>query len=423
MSRPHVVIIGAGFGGLAAARALQRMDVDVQVTVVDRNNFHVFQPLLYQVASAGLAADDVTFPVRAILRKGRATAFRLGHVTAIDLSARTVTIDGHDTLGYDHLVVAAGAESTSFGVPGVDEHAVALKSLDDALRLRTEVLSRFERAAAASPGAPVDLRVVIVGGGPTGVEMAGSLRELYDKVLRKDFPGLSFSGSSITVVEAADRLLTPFHPSLSARTAEALRRWGVHVELGTGVDHVEPGAVVLTDGRRLEAGVVLWAAGVAASPVGRMLGVPLGRGGRVPVEADLSLVGHPEVFVIGDLAASPTSDGRPLPQVVQPAMQGGRHVAAQIVARIQCRPGSAFAYRDKGSMATIGRNQAVADLGHGIRLHGFVGWVAWLGLHLLYLMGFRNRVTVFVNWAWNYLTYDRGSRMVVAEQPEQAVHR
>ena len=255
MTRPLVVIIGAGFGGLAAARALQRADVDVHVTVVDRNNFHVFQPLLYQVASAGLAPDDITFPVRAILRKGRATAFRLGHVTGIDVSARSVTIDGHDSLDYDYLVVAAGAESTSFGVRGVDEHAVALKSLEDAVRVRTEVLSRFERAAAAAAPESVDLRVVIVGGGPTGVEMAGSLRELYDKVLRKDFPDLLVSGSSITIVEAADRLLKPFHPLLSARAADALRRWGVHVELGTGVDRVEPGAVVLADGRRLEAGV------------------------------------------------------------------------------------------------------------------------------------------------------------------------
>ena len=412
MGRPHVVIIGSGFGGIRAAKSLAR--TDVEITIIDVNNFHTFQPLLYQVATAGLDADDIGFPIRGIFRRSRAIRFVLGEVTGIDLARQVVAVGDGREFPYDFLVVAAGTVSTSFGIDGVDANTFPLKTLHDALRLRSHLLTRFERASACTAG-DIDLGVVVVGGGPTGVEMAGGLRELIDKVFRKDFPDLAAASTPITLVEAADRVLGPFHPSLSEQAATALRRRNVTVEVGVGVDHVEPGTVVLQDGRRLAAGTIVWAAGVTASPVAGLLGVPLGRGGRIPVAADLSLPSHPNVFAIGDIALPP---GDPLPQVAQPAIQGGAHAAAQITARIAGHDTTPFRYRDKGSMATIGRNQAVVEFPNGWRFHGVIGWVMWLGLHLLELMGFRNRANVFVNWAWNYLTYDHGSRLLLDEPRE-----
>ncbi len=409
------MVIGAGFGGLSAAKALQRPDVEV--VVIDSNNFHTFQPLLYQVATAGLDADDICFPIRASLRAHRRSRFLLGAVTAIDLAGRTVTVDGDRVERFDHLVIAAGSVSATFGIEGVAAATFPLKTVDDALALRSHLLGCFE---AAARGDAVDLGIAVVGGGPTGVEMAGGLRELIDKVLRKDYPELDLRDIPITLIEAAERVLGPFHPSLSEHALAALRRRRIGVELGTGVARVEPGAVVLKDGaqkdgvlkdgRRIEAGTIVWATGVAGNPVATMLGVPLGRGDRIPVQADLSLAGHPHVFAIGDIALPP---GPPLPQVAQPAIQGGAHAARQIHALLDGRATAPFAYRDKGSMATIGRNQAVAELPNGWRFHGFVGWLMWLGLHLVELMGFRNRANVLVKWAWNYVTYDRGSRMLL----------
>ena len=407
MSRPHVVIIGSGFGGIRAAKGLARAEVDV--TLIDANNFHTFQPLLYQVATAGLDADDIGFPIRRIFRRNRSISFVLGEVTSIDLQHQTLTVGDDRVFGYDYLVIAAGSVSTSFGIEGVGTHTFALKTLHDALRLRAHLLSRFERASA-DPATPVDLGVVVVGGGPTGVEMAGGLRELIDKVFRKDYPDLATTPTPITLVEAANRVLGTFHRSLSDQAEAALRRRQITVELGVGVDHVESDAVVLKDGRQIPAGTIIWAAGVAASPVSRLLGIELARGGRIPVGSDLSLAGHPNVFAIGDIALSP---GEPLPQVAQPAIQGGSHVAKVIAGRLEGRTIPPFRYRDKGSMATIGRNQAVAELPYGLRFHGIIGWLMWLGLHLIELMGFRNRANVFVNWAWNYLTYDRGSRLLL----------
>ncbi|HZB42795.1 MAG TPA: NAD(P)/FAD-dependent oxidoreductase [Ilumatobacter sp.] len=411
--RPHVVVIGAGFGGLRVVKGLRRSPVDV--TVVDPNNFHTFQPLLYQVASGGLDAGDVSFPVRGILRRSKSARFVLGAVTAIDLDRRAVTVDDEISIGYDFLVIAAGSVSTSFGVAGVDEHALPLKTLHDAIRLRTRLLATFEHAGSeVAAGRPrPDLSIVIVGGGPTGVETAGGLRELVDRVLKRDFPELHLDGLPITLVEAAPRVLGPFHPKSSERAEETLARRGVHLITGVGVDHVEAGAVVLADGRRLTSAVTIWAAGVTGSPVASLLGVRLARGGRILVRPDLSLEGHPEVFAIGDIAASPTDDERPLPQVAQPAIQGGFHAAAQIMALVEGRPTEAFHYHDKGSMATIGRNQAVAEFPSGLRFHGRIGWLMWLGLHLVYLIGFRNRATVLVNWSWNYWTYDHSARTLV----------
>jgi NADH:quinone reductase (non-electrogenic) len=411
MGRPHVVVIGAGFGGVRTAKGLARADVDV--TIIDANNFHTFQPLLYQVATAGLDADDIGFPIRGIFRRNRSIRFVLGEVNGIDLQRQTVTVSDDRTFGYDYLVIAAGSISTSFGIEGVDRYTFPLKTLHDALGLRAHLLTRFERASA-HPATQIDLGIVVVGGGPTGVEMAGGLRELIDKVFRKDFPDLDTAPTPITIVEAADRVLSPFHRSLSDHASAALRRRSISVELGTGVDHIEPDTVVLTDGRRIPAGTVIWAAGVTASPVAGLLGVALARGGRIPVGDDLSVAGHPNVFAIGDIALPP---GEPLPQVAQPAIQAGSYVAAQIGARLAGRATLPFRYRDKGSMATIGRNQAVAEFPNGLRFHGFIGWAMWLGLHLIELMGFRNRANVFVNWAWNYITYDRGSRLLLDAPP------
>jgi NADH:ubiquinone reductase (H+-translocating) len=406
----HVVVVGAGFGGLNTVRSLR--DADVDITLVDANNFHLFQPLLYQVATAGLDADDIAYPVRGTLRRQRNARFRLGRVTALDLDARTVQLADGSALPYDTLVLAIGAVSASFGVPGVDEHALELKSLTDAERVRGHLLHRFEDASAAGTTAPGDLDVVIVGGGPTGVELAGGIRELYDKVLARDFPHLAVRDATITLVEATDRVLGTFAPELSESAARALRSRGITLALGTGVRCVEQGGVQLADGRIIDAGTVVWAAGVRANPLAAEFGLPVTRGGRVQVEADLSIAGRPDVFVIGDVAASPSVDGAPLPQVAQVAIQGGRHVARQIRRRREGLGTEPFRYKDKGSMATIGRNAAVTQLPNGITLTGPIGWIAWLALHLLYLIGFRNRANVLVNWAWNYVTYDRGARLI-----------
>ncbi len=416
VQRTRVLVLGAGFGGLAVVRGLRAAPVDV--TVVDANNFHTFQPLLYQVATAGLDVDDVSFPIRGIVRgrwrrRPRNVSVRMARVNDLDLSHRTVTLDDGAVLGYDVLVLATGAVSADFGIPGVAEHTFPLKQLDDALALRAHLLDRFERAVAdpalVAAGA---IDVVVCGGGPTGVEMAGGLVELYTKVLAKDFPELPVASARITLVELADRLLTPFHPESSRRALRALHRRGVDVRLGVGVVRVGAGGVQLDDGTFLAAHTVVWATGVTAGGLAAMTGTPTGRGGRLVVEADLSLPGHPEVFAVGDLALALGPDGAPLPQVAQPAIQGGRHVAAQIRRRLAGQPTTPFRYRDKGQMATIGRHAAVAELAFGGRFGGPIGWVMWLGLHLVYLMGFRNRINVLVNWAWNYLTYDRGSRIL-----------
>ncbi len=413
--RPRVVVIGGGFGGLATARGLLGQPVDV--TLLDANNFHTFQPLLYQVATAGLDSENVAYAIRGSVRgrRGQASnvAVRMARVAAIDVDARSVALVDGESLDYDVLVLATGAVSHDFGIPGVTAHTLPLKHLEDALALRVHVLTRFEEAAA-DPSIVADgaLDVVICGGGPTGVEMAGGLRELYTMVLAKDFPQLPVADARITLVEMADRLLTPFSEQSSARALRTLTRRGVEVRLSTGVAAVDKELVHLADGTTIAAGTIVWATGVKAEGLAAALGTPTTRGGRVVVEADLSIPGHPEVFAIGDIAASPDDDGAALPQVAQPAIQGGKHVARQILHDLDGRPREPFRYHDKGQMATIGRHDAVTELANGWRFSGPIGWVAWLGLHLLYLMGFRNRVKVFADWTWNYLTYDRGSRIL-----------
>jgi NADH dehydrogenase len=433
--RPHVVIVGAGFGGLAAARGLERLPVEV--TLIDRNNFTTFQPLLYQVATAGLNAADVAHPVRGLFHGQRNLRVRHGEVVGVDWAQREVVVEGHPPVPFDHLVVAAGAVATWFGVPGAAEHALPLYTLEDAVTLRNHVVSRFEAADAE----PVlvdrgELNFVVVGGGPTGVEMAGALAELFAVVFRRDYPSLGVGRARVVLVEARDALLAPFHPASQRHALDALRARQVEVRLDESVAEVAPGHVRFASGEKLPAGTVIWAAGVHAHPVAAAMGLPVTQAGRVEVAPDLSVVGHPRVWAVGDAAAArgragSGGGGAALPQLAPVAMQSGAHVARQIGRALEGRPTQPFRFRDKGTMATIGRRSAIAELPGRVRLHGTVAWLAWLGLHILYLAGLRNRASVLLNWAWGYLTWDRGPRIILrgdlgsgaprpAEPPEAA---
>ncbi len=413
MERPQVVIVGAGFGGLAAAKALA--DASVDVTVVDQRNHHTFQPLLYQVATAGLGVDDICYATRGIFhRQANARAVQ-ARMVGLDLDARTVQLADGAPLPYDQLILALGAVTADFGVPGVAEHAFGLKNAEEARRIRGHVLHRFELADRTDDpvARAAAMTVVVAGGGPTGVEMAGGFAELFDHVLRRDFPGLSAAQARVVLVEGQDQVLGTFSPGLGQKARHRLEKMGVEVRTGVNVERFEPGTVSLADGSSIAADTLVWAAGVRAHPLAERLGLETGRGGRVIVDEHLRLPGHPEVFVIGDLAATTLDDGSPVPQVAAAAIQGGRHAAALIEATERRATVDPFRYRDKGSMATIGRNAAVVELPSGLRMSGFLGWAAWLALHLVMLIGFRNRANVLVNWAWNYLTYDRGSRLIV----------
>jgi len=409
--RPQVVVIGAGFGGLTAARKLSRLAVDV--TLVDRRNFHTFQPLLYQVATAGLDTASIAYPVRGIVHHQRSLRFRLGEVVGIDRAAREVTLADGDKLAYDYLVVAAGAVTATFGVPGVDEYALPLKSLTDAVRLRTHLLAAFEAADAGHRDPQRAMTVVVVGGGPTGVELCGGISELIKSVLAKDYPQLDTGRARIVLIEMTDRLLGSFDPHSSKRALKGLGRRGVEIRLNTSVKSVGEDYVELTDGTHIATNTLIWTAGIRASDIGADLVVDLDKAGRVPVEADLSLAADSNVFVIGDLAAARDPLGRLYPQLAPVAMQQGRHVVRQIEARMFNRPAAPFRYLNKGTMATIGRNSAVAELPGHIRFGGFPAWIAWLGLHLLFLIGFRNRLSVLLDWSWNYLTFQRGARLIL----------
>ncbi|WP_421121111.1 NAD(P)/FAD-dependent oxidoreductase [Aquihabitans daechungensis] len=425
MDRMRVVIVGAGFGGLAAARELASAPVDV--TLVDRNNFHTFQPLLYQVATSGLASADVAYPVRGIVARHEHLSFRQATVIGADLDARVLHLqhDEHEVedLPYDHLIVAAGATANTFGIPGVDHHGFPLYNLADAVRLRNHVLERFE-AADAEPALVDDgaLTFVVVGGGPTGVEVAGALTELVHLVLRKDFPNLDVRRARVVLVEMQDRLLAPFSTVSQDHARTALEERGVEVRTGVQVARARATRVTFEDGEELAAHTLVWAAGVKANPIGEALGLRTGRGGRIEVGPNLAVADHPEVWAIGDVAAIVDPKGGAgtlLPQLAPVAIQSGRHVARQIccLAAGRIPPTAPFRYRDKGTMATIGRSRAVAELPLGIKLRGFPAWLAWLGLHLVMLAGFRNRISVFANWAWNWLTYDRGPRLIFRSRP------
>ncbi len=409
---PKVVVVGAGFAGVEVARHLG--DAPVEVTLIDRNNFHTFQPLLYQVATAGLNAADVAHPVRGLFHGQRNLRFRQAVVTGVDWDAGLVHLDGQPALAFDHLVVAGGATVNHFGTPGARDHGFPLYTLTDAVTLRNHVVERFEQADAD----PVEvdrggLTFVVVGGGPTGVETAGALAELFAMVFRKDYPSLDVSRARVVLVEMQDHLLHPFSASSRRHGLDTLRARGVEVRLGAAVAAVGADTVTFADGEVLACQTLVWAAGVAANPLATVLGVAQGRGGRIAVAPDLRIPSHPGGWAIGDIAAAADRAGDPLPQLAPVAMQSGRHVARQITRLLEGRPTEPFRYRDKGTMATIGRRAAVAELPGRIRLRGGLAWLAWLGLHLVFLVGKRNRASVLLNWAWNYLTWDRGPRLIL----------
>jgi len=414
-SRPHIVIIGGGFGGLSAARALAR--AEARVTLVDRRNHHVFQPLLYQVATAGLSPGDIASPIRWILRRQPNLTVLLGEVSGIDTAGRALTLTDGARIEYDYLIVSAGASHTYFGRDDWEPFAPGLKTLEDGLEIRRRVLLAFEHAERA--GREADQRrlltFAVVGGGPTGVELAGALAEIARHSLAHDFRHIDTPTARIVLIEAGPSILTAFPEVLRAKAKASLERLGVEVRTQAMVTAVDAGGVE-AGGDRIEAATVVWAAGVAASPLGRALGVPLDRAGRVFVNPDLSIPDHPEVFVTGDLAAFVTgtgADGRPtfLPGVAQVAMQQAAHAARNIGRAMRGEPSRSFQYRDYGNMATIGRAAAVADFGW-LRLSGYPAWLAWLFVHIMQLTGFRNRLVVLVQWAWAYITFQRNVRLI-----------
>lgn len=413
--RSQVVIVGGGFGGLYAAKALRR--APVRVTIVDRTNHHVFQPLLYQVATAGLSAIDIGEPIRRVLRRQVNATVLLADVTGIDLDGHRVDLASGGILEYDYLIVAAGAGHSYFGHDDWAEHAPGLKTIEDALEIRRRILLAFERAELADDPAERThlLTFVVLGAGPTGAELAGAIAELARHALRADFRRITPGDARIVLVEGGDRMLSSYPASLSTKAQRQLERLGVEVRTGemvTGID----GRGVDTSADRIEAATVLWAAGVAASPLGASLGTPLDATGRVLVEPDLTLPGHPEVSVVGDLAAV-TQDGAPVPGVAPAAMQMGRHASRNIERALNGLPTEPFRYVDRGSMATLGRSSAIATIG-GLRLSGFPAWAAWLLVHIVFLIGFRNRIVVLFEWAKAYLTYGRSARLILFRESE-----
>jgi NADH dehydrogenase len=408
-TQPRVVIVGAGFGGLNAARILARQPV--QITIVDRKNHHTFQPLLYQVATAGLSPGEIASPIRAIFRGETNVLSLLEEVEGFDLDRRLVKTSEQE-IPYDYLIVAAGATHAYFGHDEWEPYAPGLKTIEDALEIRRRVLLAFELAErqAVSGVSTEPLNFVVVGAGPTGVELAGTLAEINQHVLAHEFRSIDPSRARILLLEGGPRVLPAYAEDLSRSAEEQLRHLGVEVRTGTLVTGIEPGVVRIGD-TRIVAPVILWAAGVAASPLGNKLGAPCDRAGRVLVQPDLSLPGHPEVFVIGDLAALKDEQGKILPGVAPVAIQEGKYVGNLIHNELNGKPRQNFSYWDKGSLATIGRAAAVAQFGR-IHISGFVAWLSWLFIHIFFLIGFRNRLLVFIQWAWSYVTYERGARLI-----------
>jgi NADH dehydrogenase len=408
--RPRVVILGAGFGGLNAAVGLRNAPVDV--TVIDRRNHHLFQPLLYQVATAGLSPAQIATPIRRILSRQKNATVLMEKVEGIDTSTRTVITDGR-RIGYDYLVVATGARHAYFGHDEWEEYAPGLKTIADATQIRGRILSAFERAEASPDEAArrALMTFVVVGGGPTGVELAGAIAELARKALVRDFRMIDSATARVVLVEAADRLLLSFPEPLSAKARTQLERLGVEVLLGHAVTRCDATGVSLADGTEIASHCVLWAAGVTASRAAKWLGVTADRAGRVIVDENLHVPGREGVYVIGDTASVKGVDGKPVPGVAPAAKQMGRHVARLIRARIEGKEVAPFRYHDYGNLATIGRKAAVADFGR-LRFSGLVAWLLWSFAHLWFLVGFRNRIAVFLDWAFAYVTFDRGARLI-----------
>jgi len=407
-----VVIVGAGFGGLNAARALRR--APVQVVLVDRNNYHLFQPLLYQVATAGLEPEEIARPARAILRGQRNFDFRMVDVTRVDFAAKRVETSA-GPISYDFLVLAPGGETNFFGLESMQRHGLGLKDIPDAIEIRNHVLTCFEQAML-EPDAEKRrelLTFIVVGGGPTGVEMAGALSELIRLVLVKDYPRLNIKDVRILLLEATDKLLAAMPERLREAAVKTLWRKWIDVRFGAQVADYDGKQIRLKSGEIIPAQTVIWAAGVRASPLNATLGVAPGRQGRIPVQPTLQVPGHPEVFIIGD-AAYLEQDGEPLPMVAPVAIQMGQFVARNIERQLRGQPLEPFRYRDQGTLATIGRNAAVANV-YGIKATGFVAWVMWLGIHIIQLIGFRNKLFVLINWAWDYFFYERAARLITRD--------
>ena len=409
-ARPSVVIIGAGFAGLRVARGLSRAPVDV--TILDRHNYHTFIPLLYQVATAGLEPEEIAQPIRRILRGVPNLRFRLNTVTGVDLARRVVTTDSGE-VRYDYLVLAAGSATSYFGLDSVVQVTSALRDLDDAERLRDQILGAFEMASAEEdPDRRRQLMtLIVVGAGPTGVELAGALAELRRHALPHDYPDLDLSSARILLLEATDRILPGTPPDLQAKAQAKLRELRVEIRLGAPVAHVDANGVTLSDGEMIPAGAVMWVAGMRAPPLADAVPTARDSAGRLVVSETLHLPGHPEVYAIGDMAHVGDAETRPHPMLAPVAIQQGALVADNILRSLAGKPPKRFAYKDWGTMVTIGRNAAIAHI-FGLRLSGFIAWLIWLTVHLVWLIGFRNRMLVLVNWTWNYFTYDRAVRLI-----------
>jgi NADH:quinone reductase (non-electrogenic) len=426
----HVVIVGGGFGGLNVARYLRR--APVRVTLIDRRNFHLFQPLLYQVAAGELSPANIAAPLRSVLERQQNCEVLLGSVEGFDVTRRTVIVDdanGGNEIPYDTLVVAAGASHSYFGHPEWERLAPGLKTVEDATKIRSRVFTAFELAEreAELKREPTPLNFVIVGGGPTGVELAGAIADISRYALKHEFRHIDPSDANVILVEAGERVLAAFPPELSAKAHESLLGLGVTVRTKTMVTAIADDHVLLSANGHIEqlpTRTVIWAAGVAASPLTKKLadatGSTLDRAGRIGVEADMSLAGHPEIFVIGDMASYTQANGKPLPGVAPVAIQQGRFVARLIDARQRGKTPPKFRYRDLGNLATIGRSAAVADFGR-VRLSGFVAWVLWLFIHLMNIVNYRNRMLVFLQWGWNYLTHERSARLITGGEARQAM--
>lgn len=404
MNKPKVVILGGGFGGLTAARAL---DKTADVTVVDRHNFQTFLPLLYQVSTAGLAADHVAYPIRGALRK-TSVKFRMGSPILIDHKNKEVKLDSSEVLKFDHLIVALGSVTSDFGIPGVNEFALGMKSVHEALNIRAEIMRRFEDLCRFED--ETRFSIAVVGGGPTGVEMAGAIAELVRGPLKSD-EATAAAHIDVRLIEAGPRLLPPFAPSLSERTKKDLEKLGVKVMLNTAVKAIEHRKIILKDDSVLNSEITIWAAGVKGSDAIAQLNLPT-VGNRIAVEPTMQVKNYPYIWALGDIAGALGKDGRPLPMVAPVAIQQGKFIAKQIKRLISDKPLGDFKYLDKGSMATIGRNKAIVQV-KGIKIAGPIAWLIWLWLHLFYLLGGRNKIGTMADWTWNYLTFDRGNRHIM----------
>jgi NADH:ubiquinone reductase (H+-translocating) len=410
---PKVIIVGGGFGGLWAAKALA--DKPVKVILIDRKNHHVFQPLLYQVATAVLSPGEIAYPTRRILHNAPNIEVILGEVIGFDRDAKSITLDNGTKVGYDYLIVAAGARHAYFGHDAWEPLAPGLKTVEDAVEIRRRIFLAFEIAErkAALTGVEEPLNFVVVGGGPTGVELAGAIADIARQALKKDFKAIDTTKARVLLYEGSDRVLGTFAEELSASAKKQLEELGVEVHLNSLVTNIEPGRVQVGN-QWIECEVVLWATGVAASPLGKALGVETDRAGRVFVQPDLSIVGSPEVFVIGDMASLKQENGEPVPGVSPAAMQMGTHSANNILADVKRSARKDFRYVDKGTMATIGRSKAISDV-FGIKTTGLIAWLFWLFLHVMFLIGFRNRFAVMLSWFWAYLTRERSARLITGD--------